>query len=158
MNKKDLKSLIVFLCICFAVEILAGFWTNQTVSTWYPTLNKPSWNPPSWVFGPAWTILYTLIAIAGWLIYKSESSRERTVALTLFGIQLFLNFIWSYLFFSLRNPLLGLIDILLLLLFVVLTIFAAWKVRRLAGLLLIPYLLWLLYATSLNLSIWLLNP
>lgn len=150
-------SLGVFIVLCLIVEIIAGLWTRETVLTWYPTLLKPSWTPPNWVFGPVWTSLYILIAIAGWLLYRAKPSQERTLALTLYGSQLALNFMWSFLFFSLRSPILGLIDILLLCLLIFLTIAKAWPVRPLASLLLIPYLIWVMYATSLNGAIWWLN-
>jgi translocator protein len=139
------------------VEIVGSFWTKETVSTWYPTLAKPSWTPPDWIFGPVWSFLYIIIAVAGWLIYRAEYSHQRTVALMLYGGQLALNFIWSFLFFSLRSPILGLIDIVLLCLLISLTIIKAWPVRPLASLMLIPYLVWVIYATSLNAGIWLLN-
>jgi tryptophan-rich sensory protein len=158
MKKKHLWiSFIVFILLCFIVELIGSLWTKQTVLTWYPMLTKPSWTPPSWVFGPVWSLLYIMIGVSGWLIYRSESSRKRTIALILYGIQLCLNFIWSFLFFSLRSPALGLIDIVLLCLFISLTILQSWKVRPLASLLLIPYLIWVLYATSLNAAIWILN-
>lgn len=158
MKQKQLWiSFIVFIVLCFTVEIFGSFWTKETVSTWYPTLVKPSWTPPDWVFGPVWITLYIMIAVSGWLIYRSRFSHNRSIALFFYGVQLALNFIWSFLFFSLRNPALGLVDILFLLLFIVLTIVKAWPVRPLASLLLIPYLLWVMYATSLNGGIWLLN-
>lgn len=150
-------SLALFIVLCFVVEIIGSVWTQETVSSWYPTLVKPSWTPPNWLFGPVWTILYIMIAISGWLIYKAKHSHERTLALLLYTIQLVLNFIWSFLFFSLRNPMLGLIDIILLCVFITLTIIKAWVVRPLASLLLLPYLLWVTFAASLNAGIWLLN-
>ena len=156
-QKKIWISLVVFILLCFVVEIVSSFWTKETVSTWYPLLAKPSWTPPDWVFGPVWTCLYIMIAISGWLIYRAKHSHKRTIALRLYGIQLALNFIWSFVFFSLQNPLLGLIDIVLLCLLISLTIIKAWPVRSLASILLIPYLVWVLYATSLNAGIWLLN-
>lgn len=158
MKKKYLWiSLVVFIFLCLVVENLGSFWTKETVSTWYPTLIKPSWTPPGWMFRVVWTILYIMIAISGWLIYRSKNSQERSIALTLYGVQLFLNFIWSFLFFFLRSPILGLIDIILMDLFIGLTILKAWPVRPLASILLIPYLLWVMYATTLNAGIWLLN-
>lgn len=156
-QKKLWISLVVFILLCLIVQIVGSFWTKETVSTWYPTLVKPSWTPPDWIFGPVWSALYLMIAIAGWLIYRAEYSHKRTVALMLFGGQLALNFIWSFLFFSLRSPALGLIDIIFLWLFITLTIIKAWPVRRLASFLLIPYFVWVTYATSLNAGIWLLN-
>lgn len=147
----------MFVLLCLTVEIIGSYWTKETVSTWYPKLIKPSWTPPNWIFGPVWFCLYIMIAISGWLIYRAEYSYNRTVALTLYGCQLALNFIWSFFFFFLQNPLLGLIDIVLLVIAIALTLFKAWSVRPLASLLLIPYLLWVLYATSLNAGILLLN-
>ncbi len=158
MKQKQLwVSFILFILLCLIVQIVGSVWTKETVSTWYPYLVKPSWTPPAWVFGPVWSLLYIMIALSGWFIYRAKYSQNRTVALILFGAQLSLNFIWSFLFFSLRSPLLGLIDIVLLSILIILTIIKAWPVSRLASLLLIPYLLWVLYATSLNGGIWLLN-
>lgn len=156
-EKKLWISLIAFILLCLTIEIIGGFWTKESVSSWYPTLIKPSWTPPDWVFGPVWSLLYLMIAISGWLIYQAEHSHQRTIALILFGVQLALNFIWSFLFFSLKSPILGLIDIVLLCLLISLTIVKAWPVRPMASLLLIPYLIWVLYAASLNAGIWLLN-
>lgn len=150
-------SFIIFILLCLIVQIVGSLWTSETVLTWYPTLIKPSWTPPDWVFGPVWSSLYLMIAVSGWLMYRAEYSQKRSVALRLYGSQLALNFIWSFLFFSLQSPILGLIDIILLCLFISLTIIKAWPVSRLASILLIPYLLWVLYATSLNAGIWLLN-
>jgi tryptophan-rich sensory protein len=158
MKQKQLWiSFVIFILICFIVQIVGSLWTKETVSTWYPTLAKPSWTPPDWIFGPVWSCLYIMIAISGWLIYQAEDSDKRTAALILYGAQLALNFIWSFLFFSLRSPILGLIDIILLCLLISLTIIKAWQVRPLASLLLIPYLIWVMYAASLNAGIWLLN-
>lgn len=156
MNKKRLWiSLSFFIFLCLIVQIVGSFWTEKSVSTWYPTLPKPSWTPPDWVFGPVWFFLYMMIALSGWLIYRAKPSQKRNVALLLYGTQLFLNFIWPFLFFSLRNPALGLIDIVLLFFFVSLTIIKAWPVRPLSSLLLFPYLIWIIYATSINAGIWL---
>lgn len=158
MKQKQLWiSFVIFILLCFIVEIVGSLWTKETVLTWYPTLTKPSWTPPDWIFGPVWSCLYIMIAVSGWLIYRAEYSHKRSVALMLYSGQLALNFIWSFLFFSLRSPALGLIDIILLCLLISLTIIKAWPVSRLASLLLIPYLVWVMYATSLNAGIWLLN-
>ncbi len=156
-QKRPWSSLIFFIILCLVVEVVSGYWTSQTVSTWYPQLVKPIWTPPGWVFGPVWSILYIMIAVSGWLIYQSEHSSNRSMALIFYFGQLALNFAWSFLFFFLRSPLLGMIDIVALCLCVLLTIKYAWAVHLLASLLLIPYLIWGLYATSLNIGIWLLN-
>lgn len=150
-------SIFIFIFLCLAVDFFGGSWTRETVTTWYPQLVKPAWAPPNWLFGPVWMILYLMIAVSGWLLYSAEHSRARSVALTLYSLQLFLNFIWSFLFFALRSPVLGLIDIVLLLLAIILTIIKSWNVRPLASLLLYPYLLWVIYAASLNAAIWILN-
>lgn len=157
MKRNQWISLLVFIAICAFVELFASYWTMESVTTWYPTLNKPAWTPPAKLFGPVWAILYFMIAISGWLIYNAEPSRDRTVALSLYGVQLALNLIWSFFFFSLQSPLLGLIDIALLCFFILLTILKTWTVRPLASLLLAPYLIWVLYAAALNTSIWLQN-
>ena len=156
-QKKLWISFVVFILLCFALEIVGSFWTKESVSTWYPMLTKPAWTPPDWVFGPVWSCLYLMIAIAGWLLYRAPHAHKRTIALILYGIQLSLNFIWPFLFFSLRSPTLGLIDILLLSICISMTIIKAWSVRRLAAILLIPYLAWVLYAVSLNAGICLMN-
>lgn len=158
MKEKRLwGSLAIFVLFCFLVEIIGGIWTRESVMTWYPQLSKPFWTPPSWVFGPVWTTLYVMIAVSGWLIYRSEPSAMRSKALVFYGIQLALNFIWSFLFFSLQNPALALIDIAFLVVAILLTIVNAWPVNRVAGWLLFPYLVWVLYAASLNMGIWILN-
>jgi len=156
-QKKLWISLILFVLLTFLIQVIGGFWTRESITTWYPTLVKPSWNPPSFVFGPVWTVLYIMIAISGWLIYQAYDSHKRNVTLILYGIQLSLNFIWSFLFFSLRSPVLAMIDIILLCFALGLTIIKAWSVRPLAALLLIPYLMWVMYATTLNIAIWWLN-
>lgn len=156
-KKNSAYSLIAFIFLCLSLGFIASFWTMETVATWYPALSKPSWTPPNWLFGPVWTLLYVMIAFSGWLIFKEEKSPERSEALIFYAIQLGLNFIWPYLFFSLKSPLLGLIDIVLLLIFIILTLFKSWMVRPLAALLLAPYLLWVSYAFLLNLAIWGLN-
>lgn len=147
-------SLVLFIVFCLALEAIGGYWTSQTVSTWYPLLKKPFWTPPGWVFGPVWTILYIMIALSGWLIYKEKHSYQRSLALGFYGSQLTLNLLWSFFFFYLKSPFLGLIDIVLLLLLILSTIITAWSVRPLAAILLIPYLIWVLYATTLNAGIW----
>ena len=155
MNKP--KSITLFVLLCLIVQVVGSFWTKEGLFTWYPMIAKPSWTPPNWLFGPVWTILYIMIAIAGFLIYRSKKGEKRSQALLFYGIQLSLNFLWSFLFFSLQSPLLGLIDISLLALFIILTILYTWKVKRSASILLIPYFLWVLYAAGLNASIWFLN-
>jgi translocator protein len=143
-----------FIVLCLGGGILAGFATMQSVVEWYPTLNKPSWTPPNWLFGPMWTVLYILMAVAAWLVWKAGHSR---MALVLFFGQLLLNVAWSFLFFGAKSPLLGLIDIGLMWVAIAATIFAFARLSRVAAFLMVPYLCWVSLATALNASILMLN-
>lgn len=157
MGMRKWTSLLAFLVICYAVEVIGGLFTSSSVHSWYPTLAKPGWNPPAWVFAPVWTLLYTMIAFAGWLIYLLPKTPLRSGALTIYGIQLFLNLIWSGVFFGLQSPLMGLIEILILWGMIAVNITLFWILRRLAGLLLLPYILWVSYAVTLTAAIWVYN-
>jgi translocator protein len=138
--------------------VLGGLVTRSSVSTWYPTLQKPAWNPPPWVFGPVWTTLYVMMGVAAWLAWRAPESPElRARAQRLFWLQLALNVLWSYLFFGLRSPPLALAEMLLLWAAIFLTLRAFWRLRPLAGALLVPYLAWVSFATLLTASITLLN-
>jgi translocator protein len=143
-----------FVVLCLGVAALGGFATAQSVSEWYPTLNKPSWTPPSWLFGPVWTVLYLLMAVAAWLVWKTGGART---AMILFGAQLLLNLAWPFLFFGARLPGLGLVEIVMLWLAVAATIFAFALHSRVAAFLMVPYLCWVSFATALNAAIWMLN-
>lgn len=157
-NRAEIFALIGFILLCGIVELGGGWLTSFTVETWYPTLVKPSWNPPKWLFGPVWTLLYLLMAIAAWLVWRDlRRTKQSMLPLWCFGLQLGLNFIWSGLFFSLKNPLLGLIDIGFLLVALTATAFLFWRTNRNAGILMLPYLAWVIYAATLNGAIWLLN-
>ena len=160
MNKSNRRwpSLLVFLAITIGVQLLAGWWTSSSVSTWFTTLSKPSWNPPGWVFGPVWTLLYIGIAIAGWRIWCKRDTHDIGTAMTYYAIQFALNLAWSGLFFGLQNPALGLIDIVLLFIAIALTIRLFLRIDRPAGLILIPYFLWVGFASALTFTIWRLNP
>jgi translocator protein len=143
-----------FIALCMAVGVGAGLVTAPAVLEWYPTLNKPSWTPPSWLFAPAWTVLYILMAIAAWLVWKAGNAKA---ALTLFFAQLLLNFAWSVLFFGARSPGLGLIDVTAMWLAIAATIFAFAFKSRLAAFLMVPYLCWVSFAAALNAAIFMLN-
>jgi tryptophan-rich sensory protein len=136
---------------------LGAFFTLSSVQSWYLTLNKPSWNPPSWLFGPVWTTLYVLMGIACFLIWKSEHPRKKQV-LTLYFLQLFLNSLWSPAFFGAQNPMLGILVILPLWGCIIACIFFFRKINTWAAVLMIPYLIWVSFATVLNATIWYLNP
>ncbi|MBC8127765.1 MAG: tryptophan-rich sensory protein [Gloeobacteraceae cyanobacterium ES-bin-144] len=124
---------------------------------WYAALNKPSWNPPSWLFGPAWTLLYILMAVAAWLVWKEGGWKKQGTALGLFLLQWALNALWTPLFFGLHRPDLALLDIALLWASIIATLIAFLRVKRAAGLLLIPYLVWVTFAAFLNFTIWRMN-
>lgn len=138
-----------FLLLCLGGGWLMGLFTEHGVKEWYPQLIKPCGTPPPLVFPIVWSILYTAMAVSLTLLAISRTSAKRA-AYSFFGIQLFLNFIWSYLFFYLENPTLALADLILLVVFVFLTIFSFWRHTKLGSCLLLPYLVWILYALYLN--------
>lgn len=150
--------IIIGILVCNAVGLLASYVTLPAISGWYSELNKPSFNPPNWLFGPVWTILYTMMGISAAAIWNAGFERpEVKKALNIFAVQLGLNAMWSYLFFGYQNPLFAFIEILCLLIAIVVTIFHFKKIKPWAGWLLVPYLLWVLFASALNFSIYLLN-
>jgi tryptophan-rich sensory protein len=149
---------MAFLALCLLVGALGGLVTSSSLGSWYAQLRKPSFNPPNGVFGPVWTTLYILMAIAAWRIYLGPESRSRRAALALYGVQLALNLGWSLIFFGLRSPFPALLELALLLMAIVGTAVWFWRLDRPAGLLLVPYALWSAFAFALNLEIWRLNP
>ncbi len=148
--------LIVSLIIPQLVGAIGAWVTVSSVGSWYQTIEKPPFNPPSWVFGPAWTFLYLLMGISLYLIWKSEHPLKNQ-ATWLFIVQLFLNGLWSPVFFGLESPLLGLIVIIPLWIAVLICIWVFLRIDRIAAYLMVPYLLWVSFATLLNASIWYLN-
>lgn len=153
----------VKLFVSCAVPILVGlagafFTTGDSLNNWYSTLNKPPFTPPGWLFGPVWTTLYVLMGISAFLVWrKGLNNKAVRRALVCFVVQLVLNGLWSLLFFGLRSPLLGLIDILLLEFAIILTLICFEEISGWATLLLVPYLGWVTFAAILNLSIYYLN-
>lgn len=149
----------IALLVCLAVGYSASTVTRPSVETWYPTLIKPIFNPPNWIFMPMWTLLYILMAVAAGLVWDKIKEQNEAVkkALLFFIIQLTLNAIWSYLFFGLKNPLVALIEIALLWLMIYETYLKFIKINKTAGYLLIPYMAWVAFAAILNASIWWLN-
>ena len=152
-------ALIGFLTACFAVAGLGSVITTaQTISGgWLETLDKPFFSPPSWLFGPVWTILYFLIAISGWLVWRQSGFSGARVAMLLFFGQLALNFLWTAIFFGLRAPGLALVEIVILWGAILLTALTFRSLSRLAAVLLLPYLAWVTFAAVLNVAIWWLN-
>jgi tryptophan-rich sensory protein len=156
-RRDDLIGLAGFLAACFAVAGAAGAVTADSVATWYQTLNKPAFTPPDGVFAPVWTVLYAAMAVAGWRVWRKAGFAGGRNALTLFAIQLLLNGAWSFLFFGAHEIGIALVDIVVLWLVIAATTVAFWRIDRIAGLLFLPYLLWVGYAAALNAGIWLLN-
>lgn len=157
MKQKVLKILVAVM-VCLFIGFLSGFATQSSITDWYPTLNKPSFNPPNWIFAPVWTLLYILMGIAaGWVWGKGFHHLWVKTALYHFGFQLLFNASWSIVFFGFKNPLAALFIIVILLVLILLTIKWFRVVSKKAALLLIPYLLWVLFATFLNFKIWQLN-
>ncbi len=137
---------------------LSGFATARGVSTWYPTLVKPSFNPPAWVFGPVWTVLYIMMGVAAFLVWSRGVDTEGVkAALTAFAIQLALNGLWSILFFGMQQPGWALVEILVLWTAIGATVWLFWRVAPAAGVLLLPYWAWVSFASILNASLWWLN-
>jgi tryptophan-rich sensory protein len=157
MNTTSIAKLIASLALCFLAAYLGSIATMPAISTWYALLNKPFFNPPNWIFGPVWTLLYFLMAVSAWLIWQEEWDNDIRLALSLFAAQLALNVLWSFLFFNLGSPLLGFVEILFLWLAIFLTVRAFFKISSTAGWLMVPYILWVTFAAVLNLAIVLMN-
>ena len=144
---------------CLVIGYFSGIITRDSIITWYPTLVKPSFNPPNWIFAPVWSLLYIMMGIAAGIVWNRIEFEKELVkkALLVFTIQLALNALWSYLFFGLHNPLLALVEILLLWLMIFETYIQFKKIDKVAAMLPLPYLAWVTFATVLNASIWWLN-
>lgn len=151
--------IIITVSICLTVGYLSSMVTQSSIQTWYPTIQKPSFNPPNWIFAPVWTLLFILMGIAAGIVWdKIDSNRELAKkGLLFFGIQLFFNALWSYLFFGLNNILLASIEIILLLLLIYETYLIFRKIDKKASYLLIPYMLWVGFASILTITIFILN-
>jgi len=154
----NIPKLIVSIVICQLVGFIGSILTRPAIPTWYASLIKPSFTPPNWVFGPVWIILYFLMGIAASLVWqKGLEQKQVWNALILFGVQLVLNALWSFVFFGLRSPLAGVIEIFILAVAIIFTIQSFFRISKAAGILLIPYFLWVAFASGLNLSIYVLN-
>jgi benzodiazapine receptor len=150
-------ALVGWLALCFAVAGISGAFSANAITTWYAALVKPDFNPPNQLWGPIWTVLYIMMAVAAWMVWKSPGSRARTRALVLFCMQLALNLSWSAIFFTRHQIGAALVEILLLWLAILATMLGFFTVRRDAAWLLIPYLAWVSFAAYLNWAIWKLN-
>ncbi|MFH1682806.1 MAG: TspO/MBR family protein [Candidatus Woesearchaeota archaeon] len=146
--------LVISIMICQLAGVIGSLFTANSVSTWYVDLVKPSFNPPSWIFGPVWIILYLLMGISLYLVWVKRTDK---LALSVFGIQLFLNSLWSILFFGLRNPLFAFVEIIFLWVMILYSFILFYKISKKAAYLLVPYLLWVSFAAVLNIFLYLLN-
>ena len=153
---KNISTLATGIAICEGVGVAGGVITSKTVQGWYQNLKTPSINSPSSVFAPVWTTLYALMGIAVSIIYQKKD-RSRAAALIAFGVQLALNFLWTVLFFGLRTPFGAFIEIIILWVAILITIILFLRISRKAALLLVPYLLWVSFASLLNFKLWRLN-
>jgi len=158
MSIRDILKLVVSIVACLAAGAIGSVFTRSAIPTWYATLEKPFFTPPNWLFAPAWTLLYILMGIAAFLVWrKGLKNRGVRIALIVFLIQLVLNALWSVVFFGLESPLYGLIVISILWIAILVTIIKFFRISRVASVLMWPYLLWVTFAAGLNASIWLLN-
>jgi tryptophan-rich sensory protein len=154
MDMASIIGLACFIAACFLAALTGALFRP---GAWYERLNKPSWRPPNWLFAPAWTVLYLMIAVAGWLVWRQAGLAGAGLALAVYAVQLMLNAAWSPLFFGLHRPDLGFVDIILLWMSILTTIVLFGPIHSVAALLLVPYLAWVTFAGALNFAVWRLN-
>lgn len=157
MNK--ITRILSVVVTCLVIGYFSGIVTRSAITDWYPTLVKPSFNPPNWIFAPVWSLLYVMMGVAAGLVWNRLEFEKEAVkkALIFFAIQLALNALWSYLFFGLHNPMLAGLEIIVLWLMIYETYVQFGKINKIAGYLFLPYLAWVSFAAVLNASIWWLN-
>lgn len=156
---KNITKLIVSIIICQLAGFIGSVFTTPSISTWYSTLTKPSFNPPNWIFAPVWTTLFLLMGISLFLVWREGKRKPGVrIAIIIFSIQLILNILWSFLFFGLKLPIAGFFEIILLWVAILITILEFYRISILSGILMIPYILWVSFATFLNFTLWKLNP
>lgn len=153
-SRHPILGLIGWVLLCFAAPALGAF---SMPDAWYASLHKPSWNPPGWIFGPVWTLLYTMMAVAAWLVWRRGGFKVQRVPLICFVVQLAFNAAWTPLFFGLHQPGWAFAEIVLLWLAIAVTLAAFWRVHRGAAWLLVPYLAWVSFASVLNFTLWRMN-
>ncbi len=155
---KNIWKLIISIAIPLAVGFLGSYFTRPEIDTWYQSIEKPSWQPPSWAFGPVWTTLYVMMGVAFYLVWKNESrSRNRKLAMIFWSMQLVLNFFWSYIFFNQHKLGLAVVEIIALWIFIFITIILFGRVNKLAAWLMVPYISWVSFASLLTYTIYTLN-
>lgn len=158
-QKIKIIRVIIPIVICLFAGFIGSFFTTTAIPTWYASINKPSFNPPNWLFGPVWTFLYILMGISLYIIWDKDvkNKKIKNNALMIFGIQLFLNVLWSVIFFGLKSPFYAFIEIMFLWVTILFTIISFYKISKTASFLLIPYILWVSFASLLNFYVWVLN-
>lgn len=156
-KQKQIVGLVGWLGVSFIAAVIGGAASIQA-GPFYTQLVRPAWAPPASVFGPVWTVLYVLMGISAWLVWRVDGFRAAKSALTLFLVQLALNALWSWLFFGWHRGALAFVDVLVLWALIVATLIGFWRVRPSAGALLVPYLVWVSFAAALNYFVWQLNP
>lgn len=149
--------LVAWLAVCFLAAAVGGL-ASASAGGFYQTLFRPAWAPPGWLFAPAWTVLYALMAVAAWLVWKERGFRHAKLALSLFVVQLAANALWTWLFFVWHLGGVAFAEIITLWVLIACTLFAFWRVRPLAGALLLPYLAWVSFASALCYAVWKGNP
>ncbi len=154
---RQILGLAVAVIVCYGAALLGNLATMPQLPTWYANIEKPTWTPPDWLFGPVWSLLYAMMAVAVWLIWRKAGWRAGKKPLIWFGCQLALNSFWSILFFGIHSPGWAFVDILFLWLAILMSIRTFWPLSRLAAALLIPYFLWVSFASVLNATIWQMN-
>jgi tryptophan-rich sensory protein len=154
---KQIVGLLGWLAISFTAAAVGGL-ASADAATFYRALARPAWAPPAWLFAPVWTLLYLLMAIGAWLVWRERGFRRASAALSLFLVQLAANALWTWLFFVWHRGAIAFAEILVLWVLILCTVIAFWRVRRLAGALLLPYLGWVTFASALSYSIWKSNP
>ena len=155
---KKFISPIIFILISQAAGIVGSVFTTSKIPTWYAGLNKPFFNPPGWIFGPVWITLYTMMGVASYFVWQKRGENPlANTALIIFFVHLIFNALWSILFFGLQNPMWAFLEIIILLVMIIVLVILFYKIDKRAAYLLIPYLLWVSFASVLNFSIWRLN-
>lgn len=158
MKTKNIYKLIIAIAVSQFAGIIGSLFTMSAIPNWYTTIEKPVLNPPSWIFGPVWVTLYILMGVSAFLVWREGwKKKEVKIALSIFGVQLFLNALWSVIFFGLQSPAWAFLNIVLLWITIVWTMVVFFKISKLATYLLVPYILWVSFASYLNLAIWMLN-
>jgi tryptophan-rich sensory protein len=154
---RDILGLVAFVVVCLAISAVGAWATATSVRDWYPTLNKPAFNPPNWIFAPVWTTLYVMIAVAGWRVWRARGFADAQSAMTAYALQLALNLVWSFVFFGAQAIGAALVEIVALLAAIVVNVRLFRRIDRVAGVLLLPYAAWVSFATVLNAALWQMN-